>query len=322
LIIALWVIMILTLLIGGFAFDMHIEAQISSFYRKRVKAQYLARAGLEYGKLLIARSAEGESASEDTWGDEEDKVGTEAVRFSRGMAANLTMELGDGEFALTITPGEEKRNINSLTDEDWEEILDQAGIPEDLWPELIDCFTDWVDDDGGLDAKQLNGAESDDPFYTERGYECKNGPLDTVDELLLIKGFTESIVYGGKAEDEDDEPYRGIASMLTVWSDGRVNINTASREVLMTLSGMDEFMVDDILECRKGEDGELGTRDDGCEDMSILPEDIRDKVTTSPAQYVQAVSIGKVGKVKSGIWAIMQIKDGELTPVFWREEDL
>ena len=56
--------------------------------------------------------------------------------------------------------------------------------------------------------------------------------------------------------------------------------------------------------------------------MGILPEEARDKITTSPADYVRVISIGKVGNVKSGIWAVMQIKDGDLTPVFWREEDM
>jgi general secretion pathway protein K len=187
---------------------------------------------------------------------------------------------------------------------------------------LIDCFSDWVDDDGGLNAKRLNGAESDDPFYQERGYECKNGPLDTVDELLLIKGFTEAVVYGGKPEDEDLDPYTGIARYLTVWSDGRVNVNTASREVLLTLPGVDEWMVDEIIECRKGFDQEMGTRDDGCEDLGILPEDVQKKVCTDCAEYVRVVSIGEVGNVKSGIWAIMQVKNSELIPVFWREENM
>ena len=33
------------------------------------------------------------------------------------------------------------------------------------------------------------GAEEDDAYYTEKGYVPKNAPLDTVDELLLVKGL-------------------------------------------------------------------------------------------------------------------------------------
>ena len=44
-VVALWVLIILSLLIGAFAFDMHIEAGITSFYRKRLRSQYLATRG-------------------------------------------------------------------------------------------------------------------------------------------------------------------------------------------------------------------------------------------------------------------------------------
>ena len=34
--------------------------------------------------------------------------------------------------------------------------------------------------------QRLNGAESDDPYY-KRGYPVKNTPIDSINELLLIK---------------------------------------------------------------------------------------------------------------------------------------
>ena len=88
----------------------------------------------------------------------------------------------------------------------------------------------------------LNGAESDHSFYQERGYDCKNAPLDTVDELALIKKFlTRSRFSAGNHQTMRDLTYPGLAQWLTVWGDGRVNINTASREVLLTLPGVDDF---------------------------------------------------------------------------------
>jgi len=324
LIVALWTLLILTLMIGTFAFNMHIEAGITSFYRKRVKAQYLARAGAEWAQYLLAQT--GSDLDEETEESplEEDAL-TQAKRILRGNAVySLKKEMGAGSFSIDIIPEEGRGNINQMTDEQWEEMLDQAGIPEDQWDELIDCYGDWTDEN---DEHHLNGAESDDPFYEERGYECKNAPLDTVDELLLIKGFTPSVVYGGPAEDEDDEPYTGIASLLTVWGDGKININTASREAMMAfLPGIDEWMVEDIIEGRKGLDGEENTEDDGFEsvDEAIakagLPADLKGKLTTVEKKFVRVVSIGEVGAIKTGIWAVMRYDGGKVTPVFWREE--
>ena len=324
LIVALWTLLILTLMIGTFAFNMHIEAGITSHYRKRVKAQYLARAGGEWAQYLLAQT--GSDLDEETEDSPlEEDVLTQAKRILRGNAVySLKQELGAGTFSIDIIPEEGRGNINQMTDEQWEEMLDQAGVPEEQWEELIDCFADWIDEN---DEHHLNGAESDDPFYKERGYECKNAPLDTVDELLLIKGFTAAIVYGGPAEREDDAPYRGIASMLTVWGDGKININTATRETMLAfLPGIDEWMVDDIIEGRKGLDGEENTDDDGFEsvDEAIakagLPADLKGKITTVEKKYVRVVSIGEVGAVKSGIWAVMRYDGGKVVPVFWREE--
>ena len=323
LMIALWVLLILSLLIGGFAFDMHIEAGITSFYRKRMKAQRLAHAGVEWAKLVLVKSYDVNEEEELEEGEDE-QVYTSALNLSKSVSVSgQSITLGSGKVEVEIKPEQGRHNVNSIDEEQWVEILDRANIPVDQRDELIDCFVDWVDEN---DIHQLNGAESDDPFYEERGYEVKNGPLDSVDELLLIKGFSEEIVYGGPSEDEDEEPYLGIAQSLTVWGDGKINVNTASREVLMTLIGMDEVLVDDLIDARRGLDGEEGTRDDGFDSVDELlgqvPLDssIRDRITTTERRYVRVVSIGEVDGVRTGVWCILLSDEEEILPVFWREE--
>jgi general secretion pathway protein K len=327
LIITLWVLIVLSLLMGTFAFDMTIEAGIASYARRRVKAQHLAKAGVEYSKALllkkVQKTQDGELILED---DDDEMMATAAVNLSRGVGVSgLERELGEGTFSVDILPEEGRRNVNRLTDRDWEEILDQSGIPEEKWAELVDCFNDWVDEG---DEHRLNGAESEDKFYKELGYKCKNGPLDTVDELLLIKGFTHSVVFGGPAEDEDEPPYRGIAQVLTTWGDGKVNVNTAGRDVLMTLPDIPEEVVEDILRERAGVDGEMGTVDDGFENIDEvisktgLPQTLRDQITTVERKYLRVISIGEVKNVKYGIWAVMLATQNKVIPVFWREEQL
>ena len=258
LIVVLWVLLLMSLMIVTFAYEMKIEGQITGYYRNRMKAEFTSRAGVEWAKVLLWRSMK---ATQDD--EEEDELGAviASINLNRGVAVSgLEHEIGGGKFTLDIVPEQGRRNVNLLSDEDWEEILDQANVPEDTWEDIIDCFTDWTDDN---DLAQLNGAESDDEFYEERGYKCKNAPVDTIDELALIKSFDARILYGGPGFDEDDSPITGIAQWLTAYGDGKVNINTASREVLLTLPGIDEFGVDAILEGRLGLDGESGTKDDG-----------------------------------------------------------
>lgn len=323
LIVALWVLLILSLLVAGFAFDMYIEAGITSFYRKRLRAQYLAQAGMEYAKLVLAQSFRAREEIKDENMGEEEYI--RALNLARGLAVSgLSRDLGEGRFTLEIVPEQGRRNVNTISDEDWEEILDQAGVPQEKWDELIACFRDWIDQD---DEHRLNGAESDDPFYKRRNYKCKNAAVDTVDELLLIKGFSPSLLYGGPSEYVEGETLVGIAGWLTVWGDGKVNVNTASREVLLTIPGLDEYDVTDILQGRLGFDGQPGTKDDGFktmeEVMALLgtsDERVRNALTVSERRYVRVISIGESYGVRSGIWAVLQVDETGVTPVFWREE--
>lgn len=325
LIVAIWVILIMSLLISSMAFDMQVEANVAAYQRKRVKAQYLARAGMEWATAVLSREVtENKDEELQLEPDQDEKLVVASINLSRGVGiSGIERELGDGKFVVDILPEESRRNVNLLTEEDWKEILDQAGVENTRWPELIDCFMDWIDEG---DAYRLHGAESDDPFYGEREYEVKNAPLDTIDELLMIKGFDEAILYGGPSEDNDEVLYTGIAGWLTTWGDGKLNINTASREVMMTLPEIEDYVIDAILEYRTGVDALPNTKDDGFRDVDEvisktgMDPSLRDLITTTERKYLRVVSIGDVEGVRNGIWAVLQTDDQGVIPVYWREE--
>jgi len=73
-------------------------------------------------------------------------------------------------------------------------------------------------------------------------------PFHVKEEILLVKGMEE-------------EDYRNIEDLITVYGKGEVNINTCSKEV-MEILGMQSGLVDDILSFREGADGKPGTDDD------------------------------------------------------------
>lgn len=326
LVVAVWVILILTLLITSMAFDMQVETNVAGYQRKRVKAQYLARAGMEWAIAALSRkvteNADDEELKLEPGQDEQLVVAS--MNLSRGVGVpGVKKELGEGTFTVDILPEESRRNVNVLSEEDWKEIFDQAGVENTRWPELYDCLQDWIDEG---DEHRLNGAETDDAFYNEKGYDVKNAPLDTVDELLMIKGWDESLLYGGPSPENEETKYSGIAGWLTTWGDGKVNVNTASREVLLTLPNIEESVIDDIIEYRTGEDGVPLTKDDGFRDLDEvirktgLNPELGSLITTTERKYLRVVSIGEVGGVKNGIWAVLQASDGSVVPVFWREE--
>ena len=326
LIVALWTVLILSLLIAGLAYEMHIEAGITSFARKRLKAQVAARGGAEYAKFLLAKSFEASSFEEDA-----ESLRILSKNLERGIGVTgVEVEMGGSKAVVDILPEAGRRNVNKLQDEDWEELLDQAGVPEEDWPDLIDCFMDFTDEG---DEHRLNGAEEDDSFYESGGYVPKNAALDTVDELLLVKGFSPEVVYGGPPADPRGEPLRGIAHLLTTFGDGKVNVNTASREVLLTLTAgdgtmMDDWVVDDLLRERLGDDGLPNTKDDGFASVqeaiskSGMNAALSDKISVSDRQFVRVVSIGDNNGVRMGVWAVFEVGRKQVTPIYWREEQM
>lgn len=334
LIVALWTLMILALLVTSMAFDMRVEAEIASYVRKRTKAQYLAQAGVEWAKVLMTKKVDTGETGELRVGPKDDESMIQlAHRFQHlGMGfSNQRKELGEGFFELSILPEPRRWNINVLalqaaTDEGarciLEELMDQAEIPPELYDELIDCLLDWIDED---DLHRVNGAESDDPFYKERGYKVKNGPLETVDELRMIKGWSDAIVYGGPSPDPEEPPLRGLAQKLTVWGDGKIDVNDAGDDELLAICDMDELVLEEIRRMRLGIDGQEGTLDDGIKDLNAIAgmtPQISRWLTVRDTMFVRLVSIGEVQGVRSGIWAVLQVSDKAIVPIFWREEPM
>ena len=126
LIVALWTVLILSLLIGGLAYEMHIEAGITSHARKRMKAQVAARGGVEYAKFLLAKSFESGAFEESE--EEKEDLRILAKNLGRGIGvAGTTVEMGAAKAVVDILPEAGRRNVNKLADEHWEELLDLAG---------------------------------------------------------------------------------------------------------------------------------------------------------------------------------------------------
>src|SRR5206468_7622111 len=82
-----------------------------------------------------------------------------------------------------------KLNLNMLAklnlDDDTERNI-LMGLPE-MTEYIADAILDWLDAD---DTPRQFGAESDYYLGLNPPYETKNGPLDALDELLLVSGVT------------------------------------------------------------------------------------------------------------------------------------
>jgi len=100
----------------------------------------------------------------------------------------------------------------------------QTQLPN-LTDDVIASIVDWIDTD---DTPGTNGAEDD--YYSSQtpAYHCKNGPLDSLEEMLLIKGMTPQLLFGNDRNrngildpGEDDGSGQlslGLAPYVTVYS--------------------------------------------------------------------------------------------------------
>ena len=315
LLVALWVLIILSLIVGSFAFEVKLESMLISYKRKKFRAEMMAHSGIEYARAILDKQQEAQELEIEDMGDDDDGFMMAALHTKRGLSTSLTVELDNGSFTITLESAEGGLNANALNREDWLDTFEMANIPSTDWDSMIDCLDDWIDEG---DLYGLNGAESDDPFYQDAGYPVKNGPLDSVEELLLVKGWGEDVLYGKEADDHSDEIF-GLAKLLTVWGDGRLNLNTASVDA-MRAAGLSDELIMEILDARKGDDGESGTLDDGIKTLAGLVDDASKFKLQS--DFVKVTSVGDIFGNQYQIECILLAGGKDSVVVYWKEGSL
>ena len=315
LLVSLWALIILALIVGSFSFQVALEGMLISRKKKQFKAEMLARSGVDYARAIIEQNQRARELEIEALEEDPDQFMQSALYVQRGLSTTSNITITNmGTFSVTIESAENGRNVNTLNREQWIEIFEMANVPSTEWDSLIDCLEDWIDEG---DLHGLNGAESDDPYYEEQGYPVKNGPLDSVEELLLIKNWNESILYGKPADDEGDTIY-GIADLLTVWGDGKVNLNSASTNVLLSYAEYEDWELEGVLESRKGLDGIEGTLDDGLRSIDEVNAD--GEKFKLQSTFLKVTSIGNAGDTTYRIEVIMQLQGSRPLVVYWNEK--
>lgn len=313
LLVALWVLIILSLIVGSFAFETQLEAMLVSHKRKLFHAEMMARSGIEYAKAILDKRSMAKELEIEEMEEDKDGFMKAALYVKRGLSTTSEIELGDGKFSVTLESAEAGRNINLLTRTEWLGILEMANVPSTDWDTMIDCLEDWIDQG---DLHKLNGAESDDPFYQGAGYPVKNAPLDSVEELLLVKGWGPDILFGKPADDESDAII-GIADILTVWGDGKVNLNTANTDVLLSFAEYEDWELQSVFDARRGSDDEGNTLDDGIKNLSEVGANAGKFKLQS--DFVKVTSVGDVFEKQYQITCIFMVDANKAIIVYWEE---
>jgi general secretion pathway protein K len=232
-------LLILTLLVvAGLEFNraIRVEATLAGNYQDMAQASYVAQSGVEIARALIQEDDPSYDSLDERW-----------AQFA--VFAYLSHRFfSDGSFTGQIVDESSKFNPNGLIDPYGNVDPKKKGQLERLLqllghnPEVMDAILDWLDPD---DQRRPMGAEREYYLALKPPYPPKNGPLDSLGEMLLIKGIDSSIFYG---TDERE----GLRNYLTVYSEGKININTASLPILLSLSPMvDQTMAQAVVDSRR-----------------------------------------------------------------------
>ncbi|MBN9692954.1 MAG: general secretion pathway protein GspK [Verrucomicrobia bacterium] len=279
------VIVLLTLFALGamaavFAYSMKVETRLAMNTSNATELEWLGRSGVEYAKWLLVQqdrvsSERGFHALNQFWAG-----GPGPIESADNPFADLSLQnvpVGEGFMTVHIEDTERLLNINRearnlpLLDL----ALSRAGADATDATLITGALTDWLDRDDF--PQSANGAESEYYRGMDPPYVAKNGPIDDIRELLLIRGVTPEIFWGpdhrttelGSGRPESvgsDDPSSatpvGLVSIFGALSNGRVNINTTRREVIALLLGGDESLAGEVVKIRAGPDGIDGTEDD------------------------------------------------------------
>ncbi len=297
-VVVLCMIIMLAALLTGFNYKSRFNLHAIDNFRKSEQALNCAGAGLNIAMAAIKST---------------DNIYT-SKKLPNLLSGESAFPVGEGNCLISVTEENSKLNINLLIDQNNKpnrtkteqllrliDLLNNERVGDsNIGYGLVAAIIDWTDSDDNIVClpfvKRENlGAESNYYSSLEPPYRCKNRPLDTTEELLLVKGITPQI-------------FNRIRDYVTVKGDGKVNINCAPKRVIESLSErMDPTLAQMIIDRReiKPFDSMTEIRDiPGMTDKIYYT--LTRTATVSPTErYYCVKSQGNVGKLSHKIEALL-----------------
>ncbi|MCH9670913.1 MAG: general secretion pathway protein GspK [Gammaproteobacteria bacterium] len=218
LILVLWVLLLLTLIAGSFAFAMRTETVVTGNLTSRIQAGALAEAGIARAIFGLMNSGED-------------------LQFPVDGKAHI-LRLDNAEVRVVIRAEQAKIDLNRAPDN----VLRQLGehmLGVEERDAFADSLLDWRDRN---DLRRLNGAEDDDYEALGLPYGARDGYFMSVRELTQIPMIT-------------GEVFERLAPLVTVDSKARrIHAPTATRDALLSVPGLTPEAVDGYLLARANDE--------------------------------------------------------------------
>jgi general secretion pathway protein K len=286
---ALWALFLLSAMVISWALDINTQLTLSSSANRALEAEAMACSGAEVALHPMV------------------KPGSSLLRGqfppNQSYQARITGEAG--RLNLNLLLGTE----NPVNMEVVRKFLEVKGVDLNDRDRMIDCLMDWIDPDNLV---RLNGAEEDGD------YKPANQKLRTLDELKRVRGWEEFT----SRPDWD-------ADLTLSTPDGKIDINWASRDVLLALPGFTEPVVDRFLQTRRGPDNIEGTDDDvlfaNAQEVQIALGFRQDQfnqlasLITVNGPVVRVESIGKSGNSTRTVRMVIFKQGNSIRLLSWKE---
>ncbi|KAB7765500.1 general secretion pathway protein GspK [Xanthomonas maliensis] len=208
LVLVLWLIALLTAMIGAFALTARVEAFQGSTLRNGGQAQEYARSGLEYA-LMRLRSNDAQTR----W---------------RADGRRYRWRMGEATVDIRVVDESGKVDLNMAEPALLAGLLRALGVEQARATRLAGAIVDWRD----TDSLTQPGGGAEDRDYADAGlpYGAKDAPFETLGELRLVLGM-------------DGELYRKLLPNVTLYSGrSRPEARFAQAPVL-TAMGLDAQQV-------------------------------------------------------------------------------
>jgi len=283
----LWCVAILSLVVVSVLHTSRIDLMAGKNYGDRIQAHYLALAGIEKAKALLYQNAHDRSRSSKNHSGELYNAPDQFrdVAFGRGKFRIFRRGRQDegGGIIYGVTDEESRLNVNSAS-------VQQLTNLSRMTVDIATAITDWrgnanananannsgnSDPNGGV----VNGVGANADYYLglQPPYQPRHGPLQTVRELLLVRGVTRDLLFGndkhqngllpaaGDGEDDslsgdlNSDTDAGWAELFTVASteknisaggQDRVNLQSADENALTGVKGISSAMARAIVSYR------------------------------------------------------------------------
>jgi len=299
----LWVLTLLSVIVGEFCHTMRTELNITRNFKEQTQAYYLAVAGVNVAiRELIKNTVMPREIKPS-----EDEAQEEKIEW-RANTDIPAISFGSGTFKVEIGNESGKININRAGEHLLKMMISHFDIEDSDKDMIMDSILDWRDTDN---LHRVNGAEDDYYLSLSQPYECKDADFDSIEELRQVKGITPEI-------------FESLKEIVTVYVDtdsegsakndkkqfdfNKININAASPQVLKSLPGMTDEIIDEILEYREKEDFKSVTELLPLIDPEIYSEIAQYlSVEMSPIFTIRSVGTLEDSRTQEGVKVLIKI---------------